>query len=206
MATNHLTELEKGIDLKLKVGCNELKVGVLTYPSVDAPSGSILVTDGLGNLELSEGGKQTSRYGYKSSNTKQFALNFPSKIPLFEVSLGSDSENLPSEYFQSVSNGISVLKDGLYRITASHSSFISGDTTGTYCGILINGLNDYVNNNRPIVIQPITGVTGATCDQQVTEYINLVSTDIVSLGLATNIALTNNDVSKWRIDIEYLGN
>jgi hypothetical protein len=71
---------------------------------------------------------------------------------------------------------------------------------------LINGLNDYVNNNRPIVIQPITGVTGATCDQQVTEYINLVSTDIVSLGLATNIALTNNDVSKWRIDIEYLGN
>ena len=39
MATNHLTELDKGIDLKLRVGCSQLKVGNVEYPSEDGNDG-----------------------------------------------------------------------------------------------------------------------------------------------------------------------
>ena len=50
MATNHLTELDKGIDLKLRVGCSQLKVGNVEYPSEDGNDGDVITTDGAGNV------------------------------------------------------------------------------------------------------------------------------------------------------------
>ena len=54
MSLNKFTAVECGQEIGLKIGCDELKVGVLTYPSVDSDAGKVLGTDGNGAISFQD--------------------------------------------------------------------------------------------------------------------------------------------------------
>jgi hypothetical protein len=114
MSLNHFTEIQKGLDLKLKIGCESLEV-----KNFIAPQFLYAVNEyddfGIGGTVIN-----VASYSNAPTNLKQ---SVPPQIL---------QTNAPDRYNTSDPNGIEILQNGIYNVEISFTVVANGSNTTSY--------------------------------------------------------------------------
>lgn len=226
MSLNKFTDVQKGIDLKLDIGADEIKcntfntttftadaveadtieakvsliAGDLTYPTSETPAIEFQypTSQGDGTLQMLPSLPWLS-YGFIRSNS----AGAPTAISNFGAfTLPNTPENLsslPAQFYSSSTPyGPRIEKPGLYRVFGTVRCIRSVADPSTYCAFLVNG-SDIQQTYQTVASTGVNQDMGFS----ISDYIQLNEDDVVQLGIAGTTG-GNVTFEYWKIALEFI--
>ena len=176
MATNNLTDTKKGIDLKLKIGCEILECDTII--------------------------SNNSNVGIRLGKVYSVAVSQPPlSVPAFPIFVQTNtditSEDINPIYYKAGIADVAVLEKGTYQIIVKVRGNRSVIDPTVYMGLLINGVVD-LNN----VVSSPSIVAGAEIQFNWTSIINVDTPKSFSVGVSSSGGVGGAfDFTNWKITL-----
>ena len=187
MSLNKLTDVQKGVDIKLKVGCVELKVNELQFDGVDGKEGDVLQTDGGGVLTLAPITKDATHGIIRNTNTTTGPFNVPAgggNMLITTDTTVADEVSLPATLYTLTATGLQILQAGRYRVDVYAKVIVNSALKVFISGQLsINGADVFTQKAAKSSVYFDGSIANDGFEQCLTEYVDAAANDTISFGL-----------------------